>query len=318
MLALDVTHETRYAYGARVDLAQHLAHLRPRAMPGQQVEQCEIVIDPPPQHWTQGVDVFGNVRDAFALYVPHESLKVTGRCRVLLSRDRFAPAASRGMSDGLQAAPSEAWEDVASACRYKAGGAFIAASEFAFASPFVPPLATLRSYAEPSFSARRPVLQAALELMRRIHADFTYDGNATEVHTPLAQVVEQRRGVCQDFAHLMIGALRALHLPARYVSGYLLTQPPPGQARLLGADASHAWVSVWCPPLGWVDFDPTNAVLPGEAATHVTLAIGRDYGDVMPLRGVIRGGGEHSLQVAVSVVPLDPRPGAAPTGGAAA
>jgi transglutaminase-like putative cysteine protease len=190
---------------------------------------------------------------------------------------------------------------VAAACRYRAGAPFEPASEFAFESPFVPALAALRDYAVASFAPRRPLLPAARELMARIHADFTYDGNATEVHTPLAQVLADRRGVCQDFAHLMIGALRALGLPARYVSGYLLTQPPPGQARLLGADASHAWTGLWCPPLGWIDFDPTNDVLPGDGATHVTLAWGRDYGDVMPLRGVIRGGGEHRLAVAVTV-----------------
>ncbi len=299
MIGLDVIHETRYAYGARVDLAQHLAHLRPRTMPGQRVERCDVVIDPPPQHWTQGTDVFGNARDAFALYAPHESLRVTSSSRVVLA------ATAAQDQHRLEEAPSEAWETVANACGYRAGGPFAAASEFAFASPFVPRLPALKRYAEPSFGAGRPLLQAARDLMRRIHADFTYDGNATEVHTPLAQVLEQRRGVCQDFAHLMIGALRALQLPARYVSGYLLTQPPPGQARLLGADASHAWVSVWCPPLGWIDFDPTNNVLPNGGGTHVTLAFGRDYGDVMPLRGVIRGGGDHRLMVAVSVAPRD-------------
>jgi transglutaminase-like putative cysteine protease len=292
-MLLDVTHETRYAYGARVDLAQHMAHLRPREMPGQRVEEAELAIEPPPQHWTRGHDVFGNARDAFALYAPHESLRVVSRSRV-----RLQPSRAR-----LREETAQPWDSVVEACRFRAGGAFVAASEFVFASPFVPHMAALQDYAVPSFPAGRSVLAGAAELMQRIHADFTYDGNATEVHTPLAQVLEVRRGVCQDFAHLMIGALRALQIPARYVSGYLLTAPPPGKPRLLGADASHAWVSVWCPPLGWVDFDPTNAVLPGEATTHVTLAIGRDYGDVMPLRGVIRGGGEHSLQVAVSVVP---------------
>jgi transglutaminase-like putative cysteine protease len=293
-MLLEVTHETRYAYGARVDLAQHLAHLRPRAMPGQRVEQAAVDIEPAPQHWTRGTDVFGNARDAFALYVPHEALRVVSRSRVRLDASR----------PNSRDEPAQPWEAVVQACRFRAGGAFVAASEFAFASPFVPRMRALRDYAAPSFTSSRSVLAAAEELMQRIHADFAYDGNATEVQTPLAQVLELRRGVCQDFAHLMIGALRALQIPARYVSGYLLTAPPPGKPRLLGADASHAWASVWCPPLGWVDFDPTNAVLPGESTTHVTLAVGRDYGDLMPLRGVIRGGGEHSLHVAVSVVPV--------------
>jgi transglutaminase-like putative cysteine protease len=214
------------------------------------------------------------------------------------------PPADQPVADQPVAAATQPWEQVAQACRYRAGAAFEPASEFVFASPFVPPLPALRQYAAPSFMPGRPLAAAAADLMARIHAEFEYDGNATEVHTPLAQVIDQRRGVCQDFAHLMIGALRSLGLPACYVSGYLLTQPPPGQPRLLGADASHAWASVWCPPLGWIDFDPTNAVQPAGAGTHVTLAIGRDYGDVMPLRGVIRGGADHALSVAVSVVPV--------------
>lgn len=298
MMTLDVTHETSYAYGARVDLAQHLAHLRPRAVPGQRVVEAQIDIEPVPQHWTRSIDVFGNARDAFALYAPHDELRVVARSRVLLD-DARSPARAP-----LEEVATQPWDRVAHACQYRAGCTFIPASEFLFPSPFVPRLAALRSYAAHSLSPGRPLLAAAAELMHRIHADFTYDGEATEIHTPLAQVVKERRGVCQDFAHLMIGALRAFDLPARYVSGYLLTQPPAGQPRLLGADASHAWVSVWCPPVGWVDFDPTNAVLPGDEQNHVTLAYGRDYGDVMPLRGVIRGGGEHELTVAVSVVPV--------------
>lgn len=298
MVTLDIAHETSYAYGARVDLAQHLAHLRPRAMPGQRVDEAQIDIDPAPQQWTRSTDVFGNARDAFALYAPHEALRVVARSRVVLER---VGSPARMPIDEVA---SQAWDRVAHACQYRAGSSFIAASEFLFPSPFVPRLAPLREYAAASLAPDRPLLASATELMQRIHEDFTYDGEATEIHTPLSQVFKARRGVCQDFAHLMIGALRAFDLPARYVSGYLLTQPPPGQPRLLGADASHAWVSVWCPPVGWVDFDPTNAVLPGEALAHVTVAVGRDYGDVIPLRGVIRGGGEHELRVAVSVVPV--------------
>jgi transglutaminase-like putative cysteine protease len=302
MVTLEVTHETHYEYSSRVDLAQHLAHLRPREMPGQRVDDVHLDIEPSPSHWTQGTDAFGNVRDAFALYVPHDELRVVAKSRVTLN--------GAGLANGSKTAPAmdeagtQAWEQVAHACQYRAGATFIAASEFVFRSPFVPQLTALRDYAAVSLTPARPLLGVATDLMRRIHADYIYDGNATEVHTPLAQVLKDRRGVCQDFAHLMIGALRAFGLPARYVSGYLLTQPPSGQPRLVGADASHAWVSVWCPPFGWVEFDPTNAVLPSEANMHVTLAVGRDYGDVMPLRGVIRGGGEHALSVAVTVVPL--------------
>ena len=295
MTILDITHETVYEYGARVEVAQHIAHLRPRATASQQVERAALDVEPTPAHWTRDGDVHGNARDAFSLYSPHEALKVVARSRVVLGS-----AAARAAADG----PSAGWEQTAAACVYRAGAPFEPACEFVFESPFVPRLEALQAYAQPSFPAGRAVLDGADDLMRRIHADFAYDGEATEVHTPLSEVMRLRRGVCQDFAHVMIGALRSLGLPARYVSGYLLTEPPPGMPRLLGADASHAWVSAWCPQAGWVDFDPTNAVWPGQQRGHVTLAWGRDYGDVMPLRGVIRGGGAHRLSVAVSVLPV--------------
>jgi transglutaminase-like putative cysteine protease len=297
VVALAVRHETHYSYGARVELAQHLAHLRPRQLPGQRVLDSQVAIEPEPQHWTQGTDAFGNARDAFALYVPHDALRVVATSRVELDGSSRA--------SGPPSGASLPWEDVVQRCSYRAGAAFEPASEFSFPSPFVPRLGALRDYAAPSLAPGRPLQDAAADLMRRIHADFVYDGHATEVHTPLAQVLQQRRGVCQDFAHLMIGALRAFGVPARYVSGYLLTRPASGDLQLAGADASHAWVGVWCPPLGWVDFDPTNAVLPGAACAHVTLAHGRDYGDVTPLRGVIRGGGQHVLAVAVTVTVVD-------------
>jgi transglutaminase-like putative cysteine protease len=176
--------------------------------------------------------------------------------------------------------------------------------EFALPSPFVPRLAVLRDYAARSFRPGRAIAAASIELMERIHTDFTYESLSTTVDTPLRTVWAEKRGVCQDFAHLMAGALRMLGLPVRYVSGYLLTQAPEGGAPMQGADASHAWVQVWCPGTtgvpadGWLDLDPTNAVVPGLG--HVRVAVGRDFGDVTPLRGVIRGGGKHTLSVAVS------------------
>jgi len=160
----------------------------------------------------------------------------------------------------------------------------------------------LAEYTAPSFTKERPLLEAVADLTGRIHRDFTFDRTATTVATPLQTVFRTRRGVCQDFAHLEIACLRSLGLAARYVSGYLESVPPPDQPRLTGADASHAWVSVFCPPVGWVDVDPTNDVLADER--HVTVAWGRDYGDVSPLRGVILGGGQHALHVGVSVVPV--------------
>jgi transglutaminase-like putative cysteine protease len=198
---------------------------------------------------------------------------------------------------------SPSWETVRDAGAFRAGAPQAAIDEFRYASPFVRPSAVLAEFARPAFPAGRPLLAAAIALMHRIHAEFTFDAGTTSIATPITRVLAERRGVCQDFAHLQIGCLRSLGLPARYVSGYLLTDPPPGRPRLLGADASHAWLSAWCPSHGWVDLDPTNAMVPD--LRHVTVAWGRDYGDVSPLRGVVLGGGEHDLSVAVSVVPED-------------
>ena len=191
---------------------------------------------------------------------------------------------------------SPAWEDV------RSDDGFNVASEFRYPSPYVEPAPALAAFALESFTERRPLVAAAVALMHRIHDEFKFDPGSTTITTPATRVLEERHGVCQDFAHLEIACLRSLGLPARYVSGYLLTDPPPGQPRLVGADASHAWLSVWCPRNGWVDLDPTNAVLPDTR--HVTIAWGRDYGDVSPLRGVVLGGGHHELYVGVSVVPV--------------
>ena len=288
---LQVRHDTITRYGERVAVACHVAYLHPRVSARQQVEDFDLLIDPPPSQRASSSDAFGNVRTCFALYAPHDELAVRSTCRVRL-RSEPLPAPGSGMP----------WDRVAAALRYCAGAPFEPATEFVYASPFVPLLPGLRDYAAASFPPGRATLAGAIDLMQRIHRDFTYQSGATEISTPLAEVFEKRRGVCQDYAHVMIGCLRALGLPARYVSGYLLTRPRAGEGRLVGADASHAWVSVWCPALGWNDLDPTNDLRVDDA--HVTLALGRDYGDVMPLRGVIQGGGEHTLTVAVSVVPV--------------
>jgi transglutaminase-like putative cysteine protease len=175
---------------------------------------------------------------------------------------------------------------------------------FTFESSFIKVLPAVRDYATPSFAAGRPLLEGVRDLCRRIHADFVYDSEATDVATPVAEVLRRRRGVCQDFAHLAITGLRSLGLPARYVSGYLLTRPPPGRPRLVGADASHAWISAFVPDFGWVSFDPTNDIVPSDE--HVTVAHGRDFADVTPLKGVIHGGGRHELRVAVDVEVVSP------------
>lgn len=288
---LRVVHETTYRYAPRVDIAYHLACLTPQSGHAQQVVGAELLVEPMPAQRRTAADAFGNLRTWFALFTPHDALRVRAESRVVVT-PRF---------DALEPQASARWEQVCSALRYRVRAPFWPAADFLYASPFVALLDELRIYAQPSFPAGRRLMAGAIELMHRIHADFEYRPQSTSIGTPLAQVFAQRSGVCQDFAHVMLGCLRTLGLPAAYVSGYLLTEPPPGQRRLLGADASHAWVSVWCPQLGWVDLDPTNDVVVGS--THVTLAVGRDFGDVTPLRGVIRGGAEHAMQVAVSVLP---------------
>jgi transglutaminase-like putative cysteine protease len=289
--ALRVVHETTYRYSPRVDIAYHLACLMPQSGHAQQVADAEIAIEPKPAQCTVATDAFGNLRTWFALFTPHDVLRVRAESRLVVT-PRFAE---------LDPEASARWETVAGALRFRVRAPFWPAADFLYGSPFVPIIDDLRSYAEASFPAGRRLIAGAIDLMHRIHADFTYRPASTSVGMPLAEVFAQRHGVCQDYAHVMLGCLRALGLPAAYVSGYLLTRPPPGQPRLLGADASHAWVSVWCPQAGWVDLDPTNDLLVG--ASHVTLAVGRDFGDVTPLRGVIRGGAEHTMKVAVTVLP---------------
>ena len=288
---LRVVHETTYRYAPRVDVAYHLACLMPQSGHAQQVADAEIDIEPKPAQLTTSSDAFGNLRTYFALFTPHDVLRVRAESRVVVT-PRF---------DGLEPQASARWETVRDALRFRVKAPFWPAADFLYASPFVPILDALRAYAEGSFPAGQRLIAGAIDLMHRLHADFAYEPQSTAISTPLAEVFAQRRGVCQDYAHAMLGCLRALGLPAAYVSGYLLTRPPPGQPRLLGADASHAWVSVWCPQLGWIDLDPTNDVVVGTS--HVTLAVGRDFGDVTPLRGVIRGGAEHTMRVAVSVLP---------------
>jgi len=291
---LDVVHETRYDYAAPVSLAHHLAHLQPLDDAGQRLLACDVTIEPEPDQRHDGHDAMGNAEIHFSLAQPHRSLTVRAHSRVQVA-NRYA---------GLEPAASPAWDTLAERLHYVAQAPFESAVEFALPSPYVPRLTALRRYAALSFKPGRPVAVAAIELMQRVHADFSYESFSTDIDTPLAVVWAEKRGVCQDFAHLMAGAMRMLGLPARYVSGYLLTHAPEGGAAMQGADASHAWVQAWCPGTpgvpadGWLDLDPTNDVIPGTG--HVRVAVGRDFGDVTPLRGVIRGGGRHTLSVGVS------------------
>ena len=296
---LRVRHLTRYDYGAAVELAHHLAHLRPRETPWQSVRDWQIAIAPEPDSGARAIDasidVFGNWRHCFSHARVHDRLEVLSSFTAGLS-PRTVPSG----------AASPPWEQVAARLRYRAGSTMPEACEFALGSPHAPRAAVFAQFAGELFAPSRPLLEAAEALMRRVHEQFEYRTDSTDVATDALQALCLRRGVCQDFAHVMIATCRSLGLAARYVSGYLSTAPPPGQPRLVGSDASHAWVAVWCPVSGWVDFDPTNAVRP--ALEHVTLAWGHDYGDVAPLRGVIRGGTKAHPHVQVTVEPLSAPP----------
>ena len=289
-----ILHDTHYRYAAPVSLAQQLAHLWPRACPWQRNHEQQLLVSPQPCQRQDALDVFGNPLTRLVFERPHDELKVSARLKV--------EVLARGELDLTQ---SPAWEQACTALRYSGQALLpevLEAARFRFESPYVHLKQVFSDYAADCFTPGRPLLAAVDGLMQKIFAEFSFDAAATQVATPLLQVLEERRGVCQDFAHLMLACLRSRGLAARYVSGYLLTQPPPGQPRLIGADASHAWVSVFCPEQGWVDFDPTNNIRP--ALEHITLAWGRDFADVSPLRGVILGGGSHDPEVQVTVLPI--------------
>lgn len=290
---LSVSHITEYRYSARVELGHHVAHLTPRDNDRQRVQRCELMIDPAPNDLRSGTDAFGNVRTYFSIFSPHQRLSVEAVSQLRM-RDRD-PDPDPGASPP--------WESVRDSLQYQAGSPFLPASEFVFASSYVPRDRGLAQYALASFTSGRPLTEAAIDLMHRVHAEFRYRPSSTQISTPLLQAFRERTGVCQDFSHVMIGCLRSIGLSARYVSGYLAPVGSSDGPRPIGAEASHAWVSVFRPELGWLDLDATNDVIPGR--NHVTVAIGRDYGDVAPLRGVIRGGGEHELAVAVRVARLE-------------
>lgn len=288
-----VIHRTTYLYESPVTVCHHHARLEPRLLPGQACPWHELTIHPAPLERAKRADAYGNACVYFEIEVPHQKLEVIARSLVEL---RPPPAL-----DPEQTPP---WEDVRDACLGNSPGPSTAAGEFVFASPLIPTGESFAEYARPSFPPRQPVLAGVSDLNRRLHEDFVFDPSATDLTTPVAEVLATRRGVCQDFAQVMIACLRSLGLPARYVSGYLETQPPPGQPKLIGADASHAWVAAYCgETCGWVDADPTNHVLPSDR--HITVAWGRDFSDVSPLRGVTLGAGAHRLEVAVDVLPLD-------------
>jgi transglutaminase-like putative cysteine protease len=287
-----ITHVTRYSYAEAVSVCHNEACLTPRNTRSQICEYHRLRITPQPSSAGRRTDYFGNVLNFFSFNEGFRELTVKAVSRIQV----------RGAAPDPKA-PSPAWEEVVASVRQDLRPEAVEAYQFAFNSPRVAVSDPLREYAADSFPPKRPVVAALADLTRRVHKDFAFDAKATHVNTTVEEVLELRRGVCQDFTHLQIGLARSLGLPARYVSGYLRTYPPPGKPRLTGADMSHAWVSVWCGELGWVDVDPTNDVFP--ATDHVTVAWGRDYGDIAPLKGVFVGGGPHTLSVSVDVLPLE-------------
>ena len=305
-MLLHITHTTTYHYTPQVNTAQHMAHLLPRNLASQTVRQAELSISPTPAARSEHVDVYGNPRTFFSLPAAHTELSITATSWV----------ETHSIDTPTDPKKTPAWEKVRDHFLYHAGAAWDAANEFVFASPYVPIDAAFADYARTTFSANKPVLQAACELMTRIHQEFTYASQSTDINTPAHEALQKRQGVCQDFAHILLACLRTQGLAARYVSGYLLTEPPEGQPRLIGSDASHAWVSVYVPDVQddtlcthgqWFDLDPTNNRwgLNSPGVDYVTLALGRDYGDVSPVRGVIHGGASHTLDVGVTVMPVD-------------
>jgi transglutaminase-like putative cysteine protease len=295
-MKLRVVHRTTCRYGEPVTTSHHEVRLTPRASEGQRTLSHEIDVRPTPAARGRRYDYFGNRTVCFSIDEPHDELTVTASSVVEVTQP---------MLPDFELTPP--WEAVRDELRRERRRDTLDALQMALESRYVPLSPEIASYAQPSFAPGRPVLDAARDMARRIHADFTYDPRATDVSTPLLAVMAGRRGVCQDFAHLMCGCMRALGVACRYVSGYLLAHPPEGKPRLVGADASHAWVGVWVPRHGWVDIDPTNDVVPAEE--HVSVAYGRDFADVTPMRGVILGGGRHTLEVAVDVTIPGETPG---------
>jgi transglutaminase-like putative cysteine protease len=287
----EIVHRTLYEYAAPVSVSQHVARLAPRATANQTCGDFSLEISPAPTLRKTRTDYFGNELCLFSIQEVHKRLEIITRSQVTVT------AGSKIVPD-----TSPAWEVVAELFRDPVSPEVVEPYQFVFDSPQVRASEELAAYARESFAANTPLLIGARELTRRIFTDFKYDPKATTVATPLEEVWEKRRGVCQDFAHLGIACLRSLGLPARYVSGYLRTRPPEGQPRLVGADASHAWFAVFCPVAGWVDFDPTNNVQ--TTMDHITVAYGRDFGDVSPVAGIITGGGEHDVAVSVDVAEI--------------
>lgn len=285
----EVSHKTLYRYSQPVVQSQHLVHMSPRVMPNQTIRHHSLMVEPAPAKRFEGQDAFGNPVMILDIEVPHQEFVIHSRTSIETSKPpAFNASASTPwdrLDDALLSAGHELPIDV---IQYRCG------------SRQTMPTPEVAAYAELSFPPGRPVIDGAIDLSLRIFKEFKFDPSATDVSTPITEVLLNRRGVCQDFAHLALACLRALRIPARYVSGYILTRPPPGKPRLQGTDASHAWISVWSPETDWVDLDPTNGLVVSDE--HITIALGRDYDDISPISGVLLGGGTHSVTVGIDVI----------------
>lgn len=287
-----ITHKTHYKYKNAVSVGSHAVYLTPRSSRHHRCTKNEIRVTPNPAARSERIDYFGNVIKFFTIQEPHEDFELEAYSEVTV--DDFKPT---------WPASSPPWNEVVAGLPSDKSPSGLDAYQFVFDSPRIKPTAEFAAYAQASFPQGCPITDALLHFTNRIHNEFRFDSKATTVSTTSEEVLRKRRGVCQDFAHLQVTCLRSLGIAARYVSGYLRTYPPPGRPRMVGADASHAWVSVYCPNYGWLEIDPTNNVIPSNG--HVVLAWGRDYSDVAPVRGVILGGRDHKLEVAVDMEPLD-------------
>lgn len=290
-IVYEVSHRTTYRYSTPVALSHHLLHLTPRPCPNQICHRSVLTISPTPTAHTTGVDYFGNPVAFVTLQHQHKKLTLQVRSVIeVIPTERPDPEATRP------------WDAIFGRLARASDDPSLEALQYAFESPQTRTTEEIRAFSARLFPPGRPVLAGALALTTALHRELTFDTTATTVSTPLAEVWRTRRGVCQDFAHLQIACLRALRIPARYVSGYILTHPPEGKDKLIGADASHAWLSVWCDAHGWVDVDPTNNLW--VASEHVTLAWGREYSDISPVNGAIFGGGAQAIDVGVDMMPV--------------
>lgn len=291
-MIFDVSHKTHYRYSHPVVQSQHLIHMSPREIPRQTIRNHSLIVEPAPALRYDGVDALGNTVLILDIERPHRELVIHARTTI----------ETQPLPD-IDLAATTPWDRLDESFSSADGGLPLDVIMYRCGTRLTTATREIADYAKVSFTPGRPVLDAAVSLSNRIFAEFKFDNTATDLSTPISVVLKERRGVCQDFAHLALACLRAMRVPARYVSGYILTRPPPGQPRLQGADASHAWISVWSPEAGWIDLDPTNGIVVSDE--HITIAYGRDYDDVSPISGVLLGGGDHDVTVGVDVVPVE-------------